>query len=1320
MANKVTIEVEALLVDQVTGKTKYVINGLDGIEEAARDAQKALDQVGKKKVHPIIDADNNKFLRKMRESESRIARIAGKTATATLKVVDKGVDIINKAEAGLKNITRKTWTTVVKIKDLATAPLRGLQNTLFNIKSLVLAITAGLAAKQFVLNPINLADQYSGAKIGFSTLLGETEAQLMMDKIDQFAKETPFKTSGVIGNVQKMMAYGWDVDRVIDDMKTIGDAAASTGKGDQGLESIVYALSEIRSKGKLSTQEINQLASAGIKAKAYLAEGLGFGTDDAGMKKLAEALEDGAIGANQAIDLILEGMKEFNGMMDATANETVEGLKSQLEDAFEINIARRWGQGLQDGAKRGLGSVVGLLDEAQDALEKFGDTMYDLGKTASNWVADRLETTVKRITDITDSFEFENADLGEKISMLWKGVVKDPLSEWFDNLWRGEENIQKAEEFGRTLAENLTKGILAILGVTDIFEEGGLSESGGANIAQGFAKGFVDGFDVSAITDKLVEAISNVWNALPTWAKWLVGGYVGGKAMGAVANFAGGVASFVGSRGTMTNGAVAGASGLLGMIGRPGYGYDGNVKGYGILGGLSSIGYRGVSLLGGSTTAAGLGMGMATLGGAGAVAGGVTLASGAYDLYQGYKSEDEIEAKASKTSGYTKIGGVATGAAMGAFIGGPVGALIGAGIGGLVGWVAGGQMADDIRGAKYESEELKKVLEDEKATQEEINNALAKAKWENAREHFGDIKLSLSEINRLVGQIVWGDDLGSFEKFQSATSQAAASLESMKAAMQTTDRWMWKAGLGVKFNADEQEAIIASFDEYVNSAQAYLENKHYEFSASAELLLDLESKEGKGILEAGNAFYLAEQEKLTAAGEELGKALTDALADGIINADEEKAIIAAQTKIAEITQKISEAETAAEIELIKVKYSGDNLLDKDSFDAFMASMSTALEERFNAADEAYTVQVKNLKLQFPNGGPEYEEKLQTLAEGYKATVEGAKVEIRDVELSMIGSAYSDVLGEDAVADLNKALQNAINTGLTPIEISDQKMAELLNIKLDGNGETISNIKEYLTGVLNHLGLMELNADVQVNPDVTTAPDTTDKVVAAVDKTVPETVDSDTTLNVTALKGNIFGLNLTASDLGVQSSYSFSPRVNVNPILSAAPLANITAGLYGDGNGYRGGIFGGSSAAESFYRGGIVRGGSKLIEVAEEGSPEMVIPLSSQRRERGLALWEKAGEMLNVPGFFRGGLTSGGDEGIRFHGFGSEASTSGGQSIQIDVGGITLEIHVNGTDAQSIAEAIKAQVADIAEDVAGVMADAFAAQFENTPVRGGAA
>ena len=85
-----------------------------------------------------------------------------------------------------------------------------------------------------------------------------------------------------------MIAMGWNAEDIIKDMETIGDAAAATGKGDEGLGRIILALSQIKSKGKLSTEELNQLAEAGISAKRYLAEGLGYGTGDTGVAKLGK------------------------------------------------------------------------------------------------------------------------------------------------------------------------------------------------------------------------------------------------------------------------------------------------------------------------------------------------------------------------------------------------------------------------------------------------------------------------------------------------------------------------------------------------------------------------------------------------------------------------------------------------------------------------------------------------------------------------------------------------------------------------------------------------------------------------------------------------------------------------------------------------------------------------------------------------------------------------------------------------------------------------------------------------------------------------
>ena len=1371
MANKVTIEVEALLVDEVSGKTKYVVSGLDDVGKAANDAQKQLDKLGKKKVHPVIDADNNKLLKKLRDSDNKVARLAGKTATVTLKAVDKVTSIVNKLEGGLKKVVGKTWTTVVKIKDLATAPLKTLKNTLFSIKSLVMAITAGLAAKQLIVNPIQLADAYSSAQIGFSTLLGESAGQQMMDQIDAFAKATPFKTSGVIDNVQKMMAYGWDVDRVIEDMETIGDAAAATGKGDEGLASIVYALSEIRSKGKLSTQELNQLASAGIKAKAYLAEGLGFGTDDAGMAKLAEALEDGAVGANQAIDLILEGMKEFDGMMDKTANETAKGLWGQIEDTFEINIFRKWGQGLQDGAKRGFGSIVELLDKADIGLSKFGDMVYDIGQTLSNWAADKLENAVALISEITDTYEFQNGSLGEKISMLWKGLVVDPLKEW----WNDEETIAKAGELGAKIGAGLTKGILAILGVTDIFDESGLDEDGGMNVAQSFAKGFVDGFDVSAITDKFVQAIKNVWGALPTWAQVALGLYGGAKIAGGISSLVGGVASFVGGTakviGSTGNAMVAG-SGVLGTLANVGYGVSGSGAGA----------YFGAGMSGGAAALTGLG----TV--AGGVAGAVSAGKGILDLigsYKAMKAGDETESKAKASSGGGALAGVGTGAAIGTAIAPGVGTAIGAGIGGILGWIAGDKAADKIRENAAAVEDITAATRDLE-TEEEKLEARNKLVWENIRDHMGDVTLSLSEIERLVDQIVWGENMGNYETFTSAVQNAESSLKNLKSAAETTNRWMWKAGLGVKFNDDEIESFKASFNDYINSAKSFVENKHYEFTAAVDLLVDIETAEGKSIIDSGNAFFNKLQEDINSLGTKLSDKVEIALKDGVITLDEQAEITNLQQQIAKITSELAQAETKAELELITLKFGGGKL-DPSSYDNFMAQMQVTLEERMAANDEAFVASVSNLNLQLSKGAitpDEYNKQLQTIVDGYTAQVDSLKVEIMDTELKIIGDSYSKELGENAKEKLQSALEKSLADGIDPIEWTTADAEKYLGVS--GLQEsTYDAIATMLSGVADQLELVEVDGELFVKWKAT---DQSGSAEEQVKGTLPETVEATVGVNISAEKNIQSTIDVLVEDFDVPEEQAatiallltgekeilskidttlLADELGVPPEVAETIIARLTGekdiekrvailgeelvedtevwqtitvnlqarvgkvvnkirGFFGgnkevDGSGYRGGIFGGESALEGYATGGLVSGGAKLIKVAEEGTPEMIIPLGSHRRDRAMKLWEKAGEMLNVPGFARGGLTRGNqDEGIRFHGFGSTESSGSGKTIQVDVGGVAFQIQITGTDPQSIAQAIKDQVADIAEDVAGIMADAFAAQFENTPVRGGVA
>ena len=392
----------------------------------------------------------------------------------------------------------------------------------------------------------------------------------------------------------------------------------------------------------------------------------------------------------------------------------------------------------------------------------------------------------------------------------------------------------------------------------------------------------------------------------------------------------------------------------------------------------------------------------------------------------------------------------------------------------------------------------------------------------------------------------------------------------------------------------------------------------------------------------------------------------------------------------------------------------------------MAQMQTTIDARMQASDDAFVASVSSLNIQLDKGAitqEQYDSMLQTIVEGYTATVESLQANVKDVELNIIGDAYSgeDALGADAVADLNKALQYAIDNGLDPINISDEKMAGLLNIEIDNNGETISNIKDMLSGVLSQIDQLEVNGNLMFKVgEIATDKD----IVKDIKAKVPETVEDSTVVKITG-ESNVSKFNLSSEDFGIHSNYSFSPTIRVNPKLgSSGKFTVMIVGGEADGEGYRGGIFGGDSAMDAFARGGltdnggIVGGSTRFIRVNEE-SPEMIIPLSSQRRERALHLFAKTGELLGVPGFARGGSTNGGqDEGIRFHSYGSDSSAD--RSVHVDLGGVNFTISVNSNDHGSIVEAIKEQAGDLADYIVGMIADSLATEFENTPARGGAA
>ena len=906
----------------------------------------------------------DRFTESVERTQREMDRLSGKNARPTVSLVDRASSALTRLTGGLRSFAGRTWRATVRITDYATRPLRGIKNMLFSVKSLVMAVGAGIAVKKGIMDPVNLADAYSSAKIGFSTLLGDKRGQKMMDDLDAFARKTPFKTSNTIEQAQKLVAMGWETKNIVRDMYTIGDAAAATGKGDEGLQRISLALSQIKSKGKLSTEELNQLAEAGISAKRYIAEGLGYGSGDKGLMKMAKDLEGGKIGSEAAIKAILKGMKEYKGMMDKTANETVKGLKSQIEDTFEINIFRKWGQGLQDGAKRGLGSLVNLLDSSEDSLQNLGNQLYKIGKELSNLAADKLENTIDKLMKLTQTREFKEASLFGKFKLVWDDIIAKPFGKWWDS--KGKPYIdKKMEDAGRWLGSAITRGfgsagsiILNLLGV----DTKGMGFADDAkDVGGAFSKGFIQGFDA----DKVVSTIKKVWmegfkslfsgntlsNIILTGLTVkLTGGLL--KSISVARNI------WLGMGGTAGASGIGYAGGLKGLIGGASTA-DGSLVGTGLVGNLAKFG----SLLGSGAQTGG---GLAAVGGlsaAGGIVGGIGVYKGVKDLVKAVKADNSSDRQHYGWRAGTKLGMVGAGAGAGAAIGSVVpvlgtaaGALIGAGVGGLGAIFAGDKVGDRLSGVKKSTKELREEAE--------------KLKKVNMARHFGDIELSASELQRKVRNIIGVDTTRKINKF-TAAMQTLDSIDFDVSGLKNDISYTHERIMGKeKLSADDIEEYKASLTEYAEAVKS-LVNADRQSTRSAFALLYGDDTKGLQLATKGiNKTYTGIEKDIAKKSKKLNDVIAKAFEDGKVTIDEEKKINELASKIMSIQnrvqQRVEAAERKASYGLIEKKFSYERLTP-ESYKNLTAALDEQTKADSEAYDNAYMKAQAALNMQYESG-----------------------------------------------------------------------------------------------------------------------------------------------------------------------------------------------------------------------------------------------------------------------------------------------------------------------------------------------------------------
>lgn len=501
------------------------------------------------------------------ELDRRVNKINGGTRKVKFGLEDKASSKLDRIHSKLKTFSGQTFRATVTVIDKATAPLRAIGRLATSLGGIVLG-GAGLYGG--IMKPIGLADQRATSLAGFETMLKSKEkGQAFMKDVDKFAADTPFGTMEVTGMAQSLLTQGWEQEKTFDTLTKVGNLSAAMGRGSQGMQSVIRAITQIKGKGRLSAEEMMQLSEAGVPAWQYLADAKGV--DISKVRKMAE---DGDIGADEAIDVILNGMKQFDGMMEKMSNTTLSGVISNIKDVFEVGLIARWGKGLQTGAIKGMSQLRDWLDENEKIVGKIGDALEGVGEEISGGLTAKAEELAKKMGDITNSPEWGNAKgMRQKLDLLWDGAISP---------WLNDVSHKMGEGLGKA-----TKGmILGLLGI-----DGGVVDDG-LNVGYNFGKGFIEGFESAevgkAIASKIGDSLTNLapggeqasggdlltlaltglvlrkpLKSLKGAGKW-VGGKLGKKAVAETA----GAAVEAGAVGAAGTGATAaGASGTIGKLG---------------------------------------------------------------------------------------------------------------------------------------------------------------------------------------------------------------------------------------------------------------------------------------------------------------------------------------------------------------------------------------------------------------------------------------------------------------------------------------------------------------------------------------------------------------------------------------------------------------------------------------------------------------------------------------------------------------------------------------------------------------------------------
>lgn len=244
------------------------------------------------------------------------------------------------------------------------------------------------------------------SRAALATLLGGAQqANAQMDKLDAFARTSPFSKSVFITAQQQLIGFGLEAQKVIPTLNAVQNAVAATGGSSQELGDIVFILAQIQAAGKITGQDLLQLGQRGLDAASMIGAGMGKTADE-----IREEITGGTLDARAALDALVVGMEQRYAGAASNVKNTFTGTVDRIRAASrDIGAALAepfvskngggqaivWGNQVADvlrAVEKQVTPVVTIITTRANPAFADMTSLLDRARVAVNsWNPDRLE-----------------------------------------------------------------------------------------------------------------------------------------------------------------------------------------------------------------------------------------------------------------------------------------------------------------------------------------------------------------------------------------------------------------------------------------------------------------------------------------------------------------------------------------------------------------------------------------------------------------------------------------------------------------------------------------------------------------------------------------------------------------------------------------------------------------------------------------------------------------------------------------------------------------------------------------------------------------